>query len=236
MKVSALLDGHADLQNYLEAYELMQVAQLREHKRQLKALYRHYHAVLVWHAHLTRSSTPHLTAAEYKTYFLFLEEAVSDLCQALFLWSHGLYKPSCLILRSSVENFFRSIGLYERQAILGITSVYELVEVIRNVPIVQSSSTTKILFEQMHGVYKTLCRHVHTSDKNHMALITAVGALPTFDKAKANTSGKHIRNQCQLSNGFLCFMFSKKLRKFHHSDRDSVLDALRPSIRREVMR
>ncbi len=223
------------LQMYLEGYELPDVVKNASHKRRLKTIYRHYHALLTWHAYFQENKpTEFKGEKEFQIFLLYLSECVSDICQAIFLWSHGLYKPCNLILRSSIENFFRSIGLQEGQAILEIESTFELARVIRATNIVQGSPAARVQFDRLWSVYGELCKYVHTADRSYMSLTTAVGVFPRFDQEEARETSEMMRKCITANYGLLCLMFPKYYRKFHHGDYDAVSDVLPKAVRQKL--
>jgi hypothetical protein len=227
--------GLQELQTFLENYNLKDVAELKEHKQTLAHIYKCYHALLVWHVVLKRITPSQLTVEEYQTFCLFFDECVSDMCQALFLWSHGLYKPSYLILRSSVENFFRCMGFYEHQPILELNATFELIAAIRGTLLVNQSSNSLKLFQQLHQSYKVLCQYVHTSSRKQMSLTTAVGVFPKFEKKEASLAAEQLRKIITTYCAFLCFMFRYEYKRLHYFELDMISDILTPSIRREIM-
>lgn len=235
MKRDTIEEGLKELQTFLEDYNLKKVMGLKEHQQKLTYIYKCYHALLVWQVVLKRITPSQLTQDEYQTFCLFFDECVSDMCQSVFLWNHGLYKPNYLMLRSSVENFFRCIGFYEHQAILELSSTFDLIAVIKNTPLVKQSTHLLKLFQQLHQSYKMLCQHVHTSTQTHMSLTTAVGVFPKFDKEEASLASEQIRKNIIAYCAFLGFMFRSEYKKLHHSELDIISNILSPSIRRELM-
>lgn len=235
MKLDPARTSLQTLQSYLEEYELSEIAKATVHKQRLKTVYKYYHALLTWHAYFHDTKPGGFKSEkDFQIFLLYFSECVSDACQAIFLWSHGLYKPCNLILRSSIENFFRATGLHEGQAILEIESTFELARVIRATVIVQGSPEARNQFDRLWSAYRELCKYVHTADENHMSLTTAVGVFPRFEKKEAEKTAAMMKNCMQASYGLLCLMFPKYYRKFHHQDYDAVSDVLPKALRQKL--
>lgn len=235
MKLQPVTDGLQALQTFLEDYELTAVVKAPAHTQRLRTIYRRYHALLTWHAYLAEKKPANYKKDDsFPTFLLYLNECVSDTCQAIFLWNQGLYKPSHLVLRSGIENFFRSIGLFEGQAVLAIGSTFELARVIRETNLVQETSVATAQFERLWRAYGELCKYVHTSDEYHMSLTTAVGVFPRFEQEKASESAVEIRACTTAYCALLCLMFPVRYRQFHHTDYDLVSDILPKGVRQRL--
>lgn len=63
----------------------------------------------------------------------FLKESISDLGQALFCWIQGAYKPSSLILRSSIETFIKSISGEEILSVYQEKSMYKVFDIAKEI-------------------------------------------------------------------------------------------------------
>lgn len=235
MKIEPVDDCLRDLLEYLRKYELSGVVTATPHKQRLRTIYNRYHALLIWHAYLADKKPSEIKEVKrFKSFRLYFIECVSDTCQSMFLWSHGLYKPTNLILRSGIENFFRGVGIREGQAILEIESTYELARVIRETSLIKSSKAATAQFERLWSAYRELCRYVHTSDELHMSLTTAVGVFPRFVEQEASASANTMRSCISAYTILLCLMFPKYYRGFHHSDFDIVSDVLPKAVRQEL--
>jgi hypothetical protein len=235
MRKREVKKGLEELQTFLGGYNLTVVTNSEEFQRELAKVYKYYHALLVWQVVVKRTTPSHLSPPEYQDFCLFFDESLSDMCQSVFLWTQGLYKPCYLILRSSVENFFRVIGIYEHEGILNLKSTYELIDAIKSTPLVKQSSNIDKLFGQLHQDYKTLCQHVHTASQKQMSLTTAVGVFPKFDPQESLLASKQLSKIIKTYCAFLGFMFRSEYNKLHHSELDIISDILTASTRRELM-
>lgn len=125
-----------------------------------------------------------------KEQFEFLQESVSDCGQCLFLAMNGCYKGARLLLRSSIENFLKGIGLDEVPQIAIEKNVYQVFD---DADLVKVFSTNNLKTD-LHSIYGCLCMDVHTADSKHMAGISALKFFPHFDKREAKKfSGVYIK-------------------------------------------
>lgn len=233
MKIDSLKEATAALKTYLKEYSLEEIISNDKHNSRLSSIYRKYHALLIWHAYLN-SNKSKINTLEKDNFFLYFNETISDMCQAILLWNHGLYKPSYLILRSSIENFLKCVGLQQGQAILKLSSTYDLFAVINGTKIVKDNVSVDKAFKYLRSKYTILCDYVHTTKTTNMSLTTSVGIFPVFIDDKADFSSKLIQGIIRNYVTILCFMFPNILRIMHHSNYDSIFSVLLKETRKFV--
>jgi hypothetical protein len=222
---------------FLADYRLDSVIGKRELQDSLKIVYRRYHALLVFNGYLLAKRPAHFKRdTTYKWFMLYFREMVSDICQAIFLSSHGLYKPTYLVLRSGVENFIRCLLIYEKSSVPGTTSIFQLIATAKKSAIANQTAITAAHFSQIEGLYKRLCMYVHTSDEHHMDLTTAVGVYPRYDRKLGQSASKEIIIATRNVAALLSYMFLNELRRFHHEDFDAVLDCFSAQTKRDLMK
>ena len=159
---------------------------------------------------------------------------MSDICLSSFLYYQGLYKPSLLILRSGVENYFKCIGIAYDQNVLVIGSVYELINVVKSTPQVVADNIVRLQVQKLHNIYAILCEHVHTSDANKMSLTSVVGKFPRFKSTIAKFASSQINSACLAVIAINCVILPGLMTRFHHTHRDAVLDSLPAKVKRHL--
>lgn len=234
MKRDSVNKSFQELSAYLGSYNLTAITAEAEFNKGLKSSYKRYHALLIWHANLSKGCIWPTKKTKSKEFSAYFSECISDLCLAIFLYSHGTYKPSFLILRSSLENFIKCICIHEDQKVLNIKSVYEIVGIGKQTGIITSSDSASKHYKKIMDYYSDLCGFVHTADIAHMTLTNAVGVYPLFDKANATECEKMMRACITSMCCILCVMFRARFRSMHHSEQDLISDILPKLVRKEL--
>lgn len=161
------------------------------------------------------------------------KESCSDIGQSLFLMGHGAYKSANLILRSSIENFAKGIGFFEDPDVLTMTSLYKVFDVARTFRKC-SFSDFSILINSLHTEYGGLCEYTHTATTSQMAHISALNVLPHFDFAKADQLNKLANRVLKNYLIIIIFSFKAEFFKIDPDNRDNILNALSPTIKRRI--
>lgn len=163
----------------------------------------------------------------------YLTESCSDIGNAIFVMVHGAYKPSRMMLRSSIETFLKGFNADEIQNILTEKSIFAMFESVKRLPFFQVDPAKSIL-ASLHADYKELCKDIHTATKANMEHLTALEYFPAYNK-KASDSISEICSR--LTSNFLtlaCLKYKYVFLKMHHLNRENVLvsvpKALRPLI------
>ena len=173
---------------FIRSYGIEAVVDNKESQGLLSAYHKKYLAYLILVENL-RLHAGEGTQEGFKpqSQYDFLQESCSDVGQAFFLMFHGCYKGSKLLLRSSIENFLKFIGLDECPGLPATKSVSEIFDKTKAISVFAGNKVN--LHSILHDDYATLCQDVHTADKTHMASISALSHFPNFsvDEASAIT-------------------------------------------------
>lgn len=153
--------------------------------------------------------------------FVLLRESISDFGSAYFCCIQGSYRPGYMVLRSNIENFVRAIsGLCEPKA-LKTTNLRELFCLAKKTfPFVGERAG---FLEQLHNVYKELCKYTHTASHKHMSGVGSLQHFPAFNK---NWFGKWAKMATKvMKNEVSCLLSLSPLiyNKSHFKTKD-VLD------------
>ena len=89
-----------------------------------------------------------------------LSECFSEMGSSLFVWMHGCYKVSEQTLRSSIENFIKSIGCIYFEEITKSKNTYEIIDLFEKIPFF-TEPENRIFFQFLKSNYSDLCSSVH---------------------------------------------------------------------------
>ena len=124
----------SQLRAFLNTYSLSSVCNDTDYTRLLSHMHKRYFSLLALLAELETDGYSHIKSLykldeQSQTKLAnYLKEAISDLGLALFSWTHGAYKSSRSIMRSSIENTIRALSVLEDPSICAITVTPNLFE------------------------------------------------------------------------------------------------------------
>jgi hypothetical protein len=232
-------EDFAALLDFFNGYTLAAAASGEDFKRLLSSLHKKYFAfitVLSELKHQEARSTQVFASVDEGTKQIivdYMTESASDLGSALFVSSHGAYKAARQVLRSSIKNFFKSIGCFENLNIIRTKNTYEVVDIVEGLAFFSSKENAR-LFNILKSTYSTLCADVHTSTSQNMEDISALGYFPNFDKDAAASFEKLFRKVTQAYVCVICLMFRSIYHGMHHTNKDVVSNALTPQVRKQL--
>ena len=107
-------DDFAKLVDFIKEYNLQTVASNREFLKILSQQHKKFYSYLTCVAELTElSKNTSLKPKIVKNQIAFITESCSDIGSTLFVMTHGAYKASKMMLRSSIETFLKGFTLDE---------------------------------------------------------------------------------------------------------------------------
>ena len=224
----------ADLENYLIEYDLVSIAKDSDFASSNKGVFRRLLPLFIWHAIITKSRIWPKEEEKEELYKLYFSEALSDVAQAYILGVQGFSKPSRLILRSAVENYIRCVGIANDQAVLSVTVVRELFNIVQELPIVKSGREIPKQFASLRQLYTNLCNYSHTSSPDFMSLQNFLGRFPIYERMITQSNFDDINLFCVASSGLNCVQFKKLLFESHADWRDTILDVQTRRVKSEI--
>lgn len=175
-----------NLKQFIASYSLESIKDDPSFTLILSQQHKKYYSYLTYVGELQNIvENPDFTPIISRNQITFFRESCSDVGISLFSLVHGSYKASKVMLRSSIETFFKGFFYDEIPHIDQITSVFELFRTIKALPFYLISSN-KAVIDDIHQHYKTLCSYVHTSSIINMSNISAMNYFPTFDLKEAS--------------------------------------------------
>ena len=115
------------LEEFIQKFNLSTIAGNQELLRQIKPMHKKLYSLMTFVVEVSYSNKNGNLFTDNG--LRYLKESVSDLGQALFCWIQGAYKPSNLILRSSIETFIKSISGEKEPTIYKEKSMYKVFDI-----------------------------------------------------------------------------------------------------------
>ena len=207
---------------FIKNYKLQEINNASAVKA-LKLMHRNFYSLMTFFCELEDKNAEWSLFAPIN--IAYLKESISDLGQCLFCWLHGAYKPSNLVLRSSIETFIRATAGQEDHRIMTEKNMYQIFNLAKDVPFFNRYICKKY-FNQIHSEYKDLCKVVHTTDSLEMAHISAMKTFPVFEKNSAKKVTKHFICITSAILSILYLNFYKYICKMHHQNQLNFLSSI----------
>lgn len=218
------------LVDFLKCYSLESVSSNSDFLRNLKMVHKGYFSLLVFSSELTLNQAIGINSEVLNR----VNETCSDIGASILLLAHGMYKQANMSLRSSIENFSKSIAYPECESIIEDKSVFSVFEKTRSISLF-STLRLKDRYTDITSIYSDLCAYTHTANASNMANISALNSIPKFDEGKCI---EFINFSKKLLTCFLIIythLYRDRFFKFNLGNRDAVLHVLSPTERRHLM-
>lgn len=217
-----------DLSNliaFIKNYSLEGLAGNEEFLKIISQLHKKYFAYLTFIAELTEFTSQNHRSALNQKQIDFITESCSDVGSSIFVMTHGAYKASRMMLRSSIETFIKGFNLDELPNLDCEKSVYVIFDNVKVLPFF-TNDPQKSLLESIHQDYKTLCRDTHTATSLNMRHITALKYFPTFDLTES-TQLKDIAAKLVANyNTLLGIKYNSLYHLMHHKNKENILRSI----------
>ena len=217
--------GLAELKSFIESVKLDAQA-LSKPSTETKGVYKKFYILLIFDYLLQGN----IQGADERVY---AKEAVSDMSHGFFLSCVGLYKPARTSVRSAIENLLRFLLLHRGVDALSINSVFDLFDEANTQ--FSSEPKQKSRIGKLRGVYKELCKTVHSSSADYMNLEVPFGTMLKFDRKKYQVNVDVVRESCTAFTEILFVEFYDLVLISHHSHRDLISEGVAKSVRREAI-
>jgi hypothetical protein len=174
-----------------------------------------------------------LTPPIHSSQILFITESCSDIGSALFVMTHGAYKASRMMLRSSIETFLKGFNLDALPDLDKDKSVYSIFDQVKALDFFKEE-LTKDLFDKIHLIYIELCRDTHTASENEMKQITALKYFPHFHIDEATSISTLLMNLSAYYTALICIKYSEYFHKMHHKSKENMIENIPREYRRAI--
>jgi len=178
--------------------------------------------------HLSKDKSITPTISEKQ--LAFITESCSDIGSALFVMTHGAYKASKMMLRSSIETFNKGFNLDSIPDIDQEKSVFVIFDNIKALPFF-NQEPQKTLFDSIHHDYKLLCQDTHTASDINMQHITALNYFPTFDLIEAAQVSEILMRLVASYNTIICIKYNDHFQKMHHRNKENIIENIPKTFR-----
>jgi hypothetical protein len=145
---------------------------------------------------------------------------------------NGCYKGSCLLLRSSIENFIKAVCLKENPNIIFEKSVYKIFDLAKVSTVFQMSKSG--LYDSIHNQYVELCKDVHTASISNMDHITALNVFPKFDSKKAEQVCSHFNVLLSAYVTLLSVVYNDFYHSLYYKNKEIVAASILTSFKKEI--
>ncbi|MCB9049724.1 MAG: hypothetical protein H6556_09850 [Lewinellaceae bacterium] len=166
--------------------------------------------------------------------FSYLAESSSDIGSAIFHSVNGSYKSSRMLLRSSIETFFKGFCFDEIEDILEEKRVFVIFDKIKELNYFKNEAQ-RSQFEICHVEYADLCKDVHTAEEINMQKLTALKYFPSYDPEKMNSICERILKITPAFLFLLCNKFNQQFQKMHHRNKENILHSIKKKLRPTIL-
>ncbi|WP_065332190.1 hypothetical protein [Tritonibacter mobilis] len=216
--------GLKELKSFIESVKLDATGLSGAHT-DTKGVYRKFHALLIFDYLLQEN-------LEDKDQSTYAREAISDMSHGFFLTFIGLYKPARTSTRSAIENLIRFLLLHRGVDAMSINSVYELFDEAKSSFSSNAAQLKRV--GELHGIYRELCKTVHSSSADYMNLEVPFNTMLAFDEDKFSKNRDVLRESCKAVGELLFIEFNHLVQSAHHSHKDILSDSVSGSVRKEA--
>jgi hypothetical protein len=173
-------------------------------------------------------------AIEKTTVKLYMNEATADISQALLSALFNFYKPSRMMLRSSLENVMRVCVFLSGLETFAAKTTYALSTQFNSGELSTHPDTNKAV-QAILSIYDRLCKYVHTSTPAHMDLRIPFSTIASLDDVDLLDCLNDISQVCSATNKLLFALRPKLLNQMHHKNADYIRDCLPPGLKRRIL-
>ena len=164
----------------------------------------------------------------------FLLETVSDIGNSIFLSINGAYKPSRLILRSSIETFSKGFVIDSISDIDQEKRIYQMFDNIKALPFFTTEPNRSILGDLL-TIYSELSKDIHTANKDNMQHTSSLNYFPTKSKTSLESISKINNKIISSFITLLCLKFNKEFHTIHHTNKQIIIDNIPKKYRKLIM-
>ena len=162
--------------------------------------------------------------------YLYLAETSSDIATAIFHTANGSYKSAKILIRSSIENYFKAFCQDELPNILTEKSVFKIFESVKALLYFQKENQ-KECYNLIHHTYVELCKDTHTADVINMENITALKYFPSYDAKKFEEVNKMLSKLIKCFIFLLCDKYNKQFHDMHYKNKENIIRAINKKLR-----
>jgi hypothetical protein len=222
------------LLEFVENYNLTSQCSNEDFKNILSQIHKKYYAILAFIMELILMENPQnkkVLNAKENNYIL---ESLSDIGNSIFLLINGAYKPSKLMLRSSIETFLKGISLFRLNNIDEEKRIYQMFDRINEIDFFKTDIINKRLFDDLNNMYAELSKDIHTADENHMQHTSSLNYFPTISMPNLKDTNKYILKVIQTEMTILAIRFNSEYHRMHHTNKTIIIENINKKYRQKI--
>ncbi len=219
------------LKKFIKEYSLSSFEQDTILIKFLSQMHKKYYSLMALIYELKEIDSPVILDGKQRD---FLLETISDIGNSIFLSINGAYKPSRLMLRSSIETFLKGFAIDKLSDIDKEKRIYQMFDNIKALDFFLNEPNKTILSD-LHSLYADLSKDIHTADRDNMQHTSSLNYFPT-------KSEKSLEDICKINSNIissflilLCQKFNKEFHIIHHTNKQIILDNIPRKNRQMIM-
>ncbi len=208
--------------SFIKEYELKQLLSNADYKSSISKFHKKYFSYLTLIAELNSLVKSKLYITNItESQNIYFKESCSDIGTSFFLLFHGSYKGSKMLLRSSIETFLKAFCSDFIVGILNEKSMFEFFNKIKNTPFFKKRTNKKLLNE-LHSIYKSLCRDVHTAEESNMSNVSAMESFPIYSKTEAKFVCDFALKLVTIYVTLICIKYNDFYHQIYYKNKDII--------------
>ena len=227
-------DDAEKLINFFCTYSLKNIFDNDEFMINYKTVHKNALGYMVIFSEIEKQNKQNIIFDEKSIFYL--KESVSDVLQSVFAWVNGAYKGADLLLRSSIENFNKSIIGNSNISVYEEKSVYKIFEILDEMPQYKIVVSNETFSSTLHRIYAELCKSTHTATSADMDHVTALNLLPKYEEKKSKEYVKIFVTLIDTYLGYFLANHKEIINKMFITNKDIVYDVLPKSIIQDIIK
>lgn len=217
--------------SFLKNYKLNKIFKNDEVIENLKKIHKKYYSYLTLISELELLiDNPKLNPELNKVQFTYLVESSSDILSAVFHSINGSYKSARMMLRSSIETYFKGFCEPDIHGILEEKRIFVIFDSIRELEYFKKEPQ-KSLLDSCLSEYGDLCKDTHTAKEINMQKLTAFKYFPSYDNDQMNDLSKRILKLIPIYLFLVCNRYNNYFQQMHHRNKEVIILSIKKSFR-----
>lgn len=202
---------------------------------QFDPLEKQIRSLLVWQHVLTPIALTHPNSTEASRFLASAySQAISDVVQAVLLWSQNHNRPALMMIRSASDQIINALSRKNEIDIESIRRVSERVAEIKKM--YRTDDPTIEICTDIHQIYKSSSLVVHSSDPLFQDVGSSFKDIVKYREKNSSISLSTISNFIKRFNEILYLEHFSLIESLTYINRDLILCSLRKKVKKFVNR
>ncbi|MDO5978794.1 hypothetical protein [Flavivirga spongiicola] len=216
---------------FLKNYKLKKVFKNDEVIKNLRKIHKKYYSYLTLISELeSLVDDTKLKPEIKKIQFTYIVESSSDILSAVFHSINGSYKSARMMLRSSIETFFKGFCEQDIEGILEEKRIFVIFDSIKEIDYFKKEPQ-KTMLNSCLSEYGDLCKDTHTAKAINMQKLTAFKYFPSYDDNQMNDISKRILKLIQVYLFLICNRHNSHFQQMHHRNKANIILSIKKSLK-----